>query len=907
MTPDQRLGVWATQSAANAGEIVHWINDRSAALQICAGSLTETAHALSSKAAKLAAAALEPPCIAVLGSWTASGRSVVHALTSPYDRAIMAHFEGLTQSFDVSRHILPDAAQTPGETRSAIVRYTVAHDTGRSIPGYPVRVALLAATGVIKILTGIYQASPAAHGADTGFALALQDALATARSSVNASSTSSLTADDIRDIRTHLIATYPTAPNLDRLSAAGYWDALTSLGPYLPGPAAQQLLSMLWGRDAGLTSLYAQYDTALSSLGYARDILCPIEALAERDPVSGWFRPHPSSILRSSTIALPINDETERVHVARRHGQVTEISRAVIAALAAHVVVPVRGRDIQFGSGTGFGQRYGGVQPVSHTLMGSQDTSHQTSHRIGAPDVLDCPQPLLDEIAVPDARPSADNDQGDAALIANLQRFAAAKPAYLFRRAVEYHTVTGLIVCAAPGEPADDTMASALGAWVDQTQGATPSQRARHKPALLLAGPELSGNMPDGATAALAHLAQSVQVHDVWFKEWSPGRPFQNVILVPANGVANLSNARAAQAHRAVDAADADMTMTGAGTGASVRYAGGATAAAVFPISGGVPVAAQSAIAHTAGLLRPFLTTITAATKTRQLSQQLTAVRRQLRARMLRFDPGHEPEQLNNWRTETSNTMQAALLRVVDEGRFAQLLSALVPPDEAIEHLIEAHHGLYMGRNGVARGTSGALPAGTRWTPDAQFASAYAAGMADAVLSYWLTAMRRTASAGRLAHDTACPQAVLDHLVDEIGIGTLRTGLAAHLTHTLLPAVSNNHGSPASLRRIAAVASRTIARFLEDLHIADSPLFLASPHFPASQRREADQPAAPPTVAALLPADGTQFANRWCAALDSLIAENIAASPMLRTLIGSDRQLGELLADLASSPTEVET
>ena len=903
MTPDQRLGVWAAKSAATADEIIHWIGDHSPALQVCANGLTEDASALASKAAKLAAAALEPPCIGVLGSTTASGRSILHALTSPNDVAMMAGFEGLPQSFDIERTILP-------ADRSAIVRYSTARDTGRSIPGYPVRVALLAATGVIKILTSIYQASPAAHAPDLGFADGLHVALASARETVNASASSSLTAEDIRDVRAHLTAAHPHAPNLDRLSAAGYWEQLASLGPYLQGPALHRLLAMLWGRDEGLTAVFTLYDAALSSLGYARDILCPIEALAERDPVSGWFRPHPLSILSSATIGHPINDDAARVHVARRHGQVTEISRAVIAALTAHVVIHVRGGDAAAAyDAAGHGLTSMGVRPVGRNTAATVASNRQTA----SPDVLDFPTPSIDA-AIPTGTAHArarsdvtgswhkqtapqnhrdidrDNDRRDAELTAHLQRFAAAKPVYLFRRAVEYHTITGLIVCVAPDEPADDAMAATLGVWVAQVQGATPATRARQKPALLLVGPD---DQPD-MQAALAHLSEMVQAHDSWLQEWSPGRTFQNVVLIPPASRTPVYRAR--------------------------ELVRSSTAFAYAP----APTVDAQSPAHIAGLLGAFIATVTPATKTRQLSQQLTTVRRQLRARLLRLDPSQEPDQVNAWRTETGNTMQAGLLRIVDQGRFDRLLAALAPSDEAMEHLIETRHALYLARSDAAQDNAPGLPVGTNrrpgWTPNAPMTSAYAAEMADAVLAYWLTAMRRTASAGRLAHDTGLPQALLDHLIDEIGLGVLRTGLGAHLTYTLQPAareIANFHGANANggntieVRRIAAVASRTIGRFLEDLCIADSPLFDTAPQFEKAALRSSGAGTAkhhPQSVTdGVMAVTGTEFASHWCTALDRLIDENIAASPMLRTLIGSDRQLGELLAELSSSPTEVET
>jgi hypothetical protein len=191
-----------------------------------------------------------------------------------------------------------------------------------------------------------------------------------------------------------------------------------------------------------------------------------------------------------------------------------------------------------------------------------------------------------------------------------------------------------------------------------------------------------------------------------------------------------------------------------------------------------------------------------------------------------------------------------------------------------------------------------------------------AATLASAILTLHLGCIRRAVSHGWLSQETGIAPALLAHLIDEISLGVLHQGLSAHLTYILRDAMLSRPELEPDPRHLAALATRTIARFLEDLRLVDSPVFhgggrtdvLSASSNTVLRSSSAIAPQALyESPAQTLPSNGTEYAQAWCWSLGALIESNVAASQVLRTMIGSDRQLGELLAELSSNPTEVET
>jgi hypothetical protein len=111
--------------------------------------------------------------------------------------------------------------------------------------------------------------------------------------------------------------------------------------------------------------------------------------------------------------------------------------------------------------------------------------------------------------------------------------FANAKAAYLVERSFEQYEISSLVFCSDAENQAGNAFAPAVSQWVEITHGSEPKARERLGAGLFVVAatgsegterPPVEGELLDMVRRELAPGQD-------WLDEWTPARPFENIIL----------------------------------------------------------------------------------------------------------------------------------------------------------------------------------------------------------------------------------------------------------------------------------------------------------------------------------------------------------------------------------------
>jgi hypothetical protein len=801
VTPVQRITLTCRQTGEHASRLIGWLEqDQAYALQH--RGLRDEIDGAVGRLADIRHAVDLPPSIGIVGAPGAGKTELVVGLASLRQQGLVAEFSGGQIDLNVIDAVLPPAGH---QGIGLVLRFT-GIDGPVPPKGLPVRVLLLSQTDVVRILArGYHTYFPAAHRVPPTAARIAQ-AFGIAERALIAQSVVGLSARDILDLRDHLHGFYPESMTLRTLAAAGYWEQLGELAAHLPDVERRRLLALLWNEDPGLSRLFGRLCDGLERLGHAHDVFAPIEALAIRERGTGWVVPHPRTIVAAETLQTLGQGIDEKLRVAGRYGQIVEVERSVLAGLAAEL--PMR-------------------------LAAPQLAALKPAQILEFPS----PPPLVDFDA-------SELGQQKLAKIAAL--FAHIKAIYLLERACQRHDITCLVVCVNPLAADTDDIAPAIAEWIETTQGSEPHLRERLHTGLFVVGTKLdqlglSGGQPSRGFQATddstlrdaaqrwgdrlgAKLATDLGADQEWPLEWTPGRAFHNIYLFqrPTEG-----------GGMATDSMATDKTASDGGGSitpsrhmlSSIRL--DAEAVLKSPqlarhIENPVAVWSAATVAPDGGighLLAGLTPTAQPASKHRQLNSQLVDLRRRLRSRLLRLHLSNDASQIGEWRRQLAIVAQGRLQRVAQSDRMHLLRQGLGTSEAELAVL---YFGVLPGgprSAAVAGGTAGdqgaaGSNAGRR---PLRLDAAQCERLAVVTVEYWLQSIRQVARSTRFCRSVGLTQPILQHIVDEISLGALRLGVAAHLTETFHRAAHAPTERALGEPYFAAVAARVIGRYIERL------------------------------------------------------------------------------------------
>lgn len=880
MTPAQKLALETKLSVQRVNQLAQWLDHNRHAVGDCEAGLREALRTLLVRFDGLQHAIDMPPTIGVIGEPGSGKSQLVRAMTA------------LGDGRDTSRARLPDAEvlrnllfQDGDVSCSAAVRLRSAGPQGAARE-HPFRIGLLGLADVAAIMVRVYCTGyPRARAAEPSL-LRIAAIYEEVSRNLQAGNVPGFTDHDVYALRETLDTLYPDFEGLRLLSAAGYWDDLAEVAAHIPDAERLKVLSLLWGEEPELTRIFTHLGETLARLGFVTEAFCPREALIELDASSGWLRRHSESIIECSTLAQIGDDRGATLHVVGRYGQAATVTRAAMTALVADLTLAVASVPLA------------NLKPAEIVAFPS----------VAAPDDL-----------ATIAAPTAPGAGGSSALgplqIARL--YARAKAAHLFDRAAQRHEVTSLLVCVDPTAEANDTLQAPIGDWIDLTQGYDPYLREQRRGGLFVVASEPT----DGHGRALldrdgmcADLADTLAAELTWPREWAPERPFLNVLEHHAGPRAGQANTSVRERERARREAG-DVRLIGARAGIAARSGEpGPQAADADPGSGNGGSGVEAVLAGVAPVCQT-------STRQRQLRRQLGDLHRRLRSRFVRF---HADGELVEWRQRVAAVIEHRLYRVVRHGKLGLLLKSLTVSEAELLALYQRSRRQPF--EAPVEFRASAVPGAI----DIEIAGEHveistvgigrAEGLALAAqaVGHWQAAMRRSARSARLCRDIGIGEAVLEHIIDEIGIAASRLGLVRRVADAIEGSLV--HGEQGG-RLFASAVGPVINGFVETLQLDGEPardddLAMAADvaehgaaHGAATamvaMAASARSGAIDAPRARAYPGFHARLENRWCVALAGLIEANIIAVRYAHGG-GANSDLGRLLSQLPFSHTEVE-
>lgn len=856
MTPAQRLTLSARQAAEQAQRLLAWFEHGRSDRPEIAG-LVDEIESIAGDIGRVLDAIDVRPAIGIAGGYGTGKTALLAALTGAGEQPLRAEFSNREASLDVIASLLPSRA---GARASAAVRLS-SQELPAAPRGFPVRVRIIGQLDLIKLMFRAHASHIGVAPAQIPSATVVAGLFAAVERNLQPRAVAGLSARDVVDLREDVHGFDPFSPLLRVLAAAGYWDRLALTVAHLPEADRTRLVALLWNEEPVLTAIYAVLNAAIEKLGHATEVFCELGALVTREPATGWMVPHRASIISADALAglahalgpVPLST----VQVSGRFGGSIALDRAVIAALTAELPLTLTTSPVAGLAETDI-VAFPGAPAVAELVRA--DPAAAFAHAIGT-------AAAADGVVRGGLEPEA------AVAI-----FAQAKSVFLLDRAARRHQLACLVTCLDPAEPPDDVFAGAIGDWIDAGQGAEPHHRERVRSGLfvVVTRPLPAGAMRSRITpwreavtdaAVQRSVVEGIGVDQDWPGEWTPNHPFDTYFAFdrPVRG----GGPRPAETHlRLVDRS--------------------ASATASTSCDATALVSALSAVADRSK-------------RHRLLGLHLGGLRRRLRSRVLRHHLSNDPMEIAEWRRQVANVAVNRLRRPMPGARSSSisagtLIASLAVTDAELAAAIA-----------VATPHGAVSEEGARTDPHAASENpSFRHDRASAAITYWLRAMRQCGRSARFCRHVGVPQTVMQHVIDELAIGAVRTGVAADITVAIerLPDAVR----PGGAVHLAAKAARII-----DSYLASIPRPVAE----AAHERTSRAPSMPGTGSAgrqldqlrTGPLEGRAagFGGAgWTGAVAALVEANIAAVSGLVDASERDRELGELLTGFASSPFEVE-
>ena len=492
-TVDLKLAQDCEALAVAASEGVAWLKGASAQSPTVAQqapSLVSELQKVRNQSRKLARAARRRMCVGVFGPSQAGKSYLVSILASRDGRPLQARFADKT--YDFLREINPPGNR---ESTGLVTRFGLGlSDTSAD---FPVRVRLLTQTDIVKILGNSFlldfdHQKAEFEGPDGA---AIRKRLAELRAKARPTPVGDLESDDVLDLIEYFDTFFAGVTAELRTD---YWREAIDLAPRLSGHDRARLWSILWYDFQPFTDLYITLYEGLQKLAHAPEALLGMDALIPRE----------KSIVDVLTLdRLGADaDDTLLVRPKQADGRSSpdaRLPRSLVCALTAELNVAIAEKPWDF---------------FDHT------------------DLLDFPgaRSRLKLASLEDVAKTKGVAEGANPLRELLLR---GKVAYLFQRYSAERELSAILLCIPDGNQEVRDLSDMMTAWIDQTIGATPADRARQKNALFLVLTKMDREFEQkaGETEESRHLRWSARLGNSlvnnfrgeWPLNWN-GKPFDN-------------------------------------------------------------------------------------------------------------------------------------------------------------------------------------------------------------------------------------------------------------------------------------------------------------------------------------------------------------------------------------------
>ena len=492
-TVDLKLAQDCEALAVAASEGVAWLKGASAQSPTVAQqapSLVSELQKVRNQSRKLARAARRRMCVGVFGPSQAGKSYLVSILASRDGRPLQARFADKT--YDFLREINPPGNR---ESTGLVTRFGLGlSDTSAE---FPVRVRLLTQTDIVKILGNSFlldfdHQKAEFEGPDGA---AIRKRLAELRAKAQPTPVGDLESDDVLDLIEYFDTFFAGVTAELRTD---YWREAIDLAPRLSGHDRARLWSILWYDFQPFTDLYVTLYEGLQKLAHAPEALLGMDALIPRE----------KSIVDVLTLdRLGADaDDTLLVRPKQADGRSSpdaRLPRSLVCALTAELNVAIAEKPWDF---------------FDHT------------------DLLDFPgaRSRLKLASLEDVAKTKGVAEGANPLRELLLR---GRVAYLFQRYSAERELSAILLCIPDGNQEVRDLSDMMTAWIDQTIGATPADRARQKNALFLVLTKMDREFEQkaGETEESRHLRWSARLGNSlvnnfrgeWPLNWN-GKPFDN-------------------------------------------------------------------------------------------------------------------------------------------------------------------------------------------------------------------------------------------------------------------------------------------------------------------------------------------------------------------------------------------
>ncbi|SKA13381.1 hypothetical protein SAMN02745126_03756 [Enhydrobacter aerosaccus] len=492
-TVDLKLAQDCEALAVAASEGVSWLKGAAAQSPTVAQqapSLISELQKVRNQSRKLARAARRRMCVGVFGPSQAGKSYLVSILASRDGRPFQARFADKT--YDFLREINP-----PGNRESTGLVTRFGLGLSDASPDFPVRVRLLTQTDIVKILGNSFlldfdHQKAAFERPDGG---AIRKRLAELRTKVMPTPPGDLDADDVLDLIEYFDTFFAGVTAELRTD---FWREAIDLAPRLSGRDRAKLWSVLWYDFQPFTELYLTLYEGLEKLAFAPEALLGMDALIPRE----------KSIIDVLTLDRLGADSADTLLVRPRQtdravSNDARLPRSLVCALTAEISVAIDEKPWDF---------------FDHT------------------DLLDFPgaRSRLKLASLEDVAKAKGVAEGANPLRELLLR---GKVAYLFQRYAAERELSAMLLCIPDGNQEVRDLSDMMTAWIDQTMGATPAERARQKNGLFLVLSKMDREFEQkaGETEESRRLRWSARINNSlvnnfrgeWPNNWN-GQPFSN-------------------------------------------------------------------------------------------------------------------------------------------------------------------------------------------------------------------------------------------------------------------------------------------------------------------------------------------------------------------------------------------
>ncbi len=492
-TVDLKLAQDCEALAVSASEGVGWLKNaasQSPTVAQQAPSLISELQKVRNQSRKLARAARRRMCVGVFGPSQAGKSYLVSILASRDGRPLQARFADRT--YDFLREINPPGNR---ELTGLVTRFGLG--LSDVAPDFPVRVRLLTQTDIVKILGNSFlmdfDHQKAAFERPDGEAI--RKRLAELRAKALPTPPGDLDSDDVLDLIEYFDTFFAGITSELRTE---YWREAIELAPRLSGIDRAQLWSVLWYDFQPFTDLYLTLYDGLEKLGHAPEALLGMDSLIPRE----------KSIVDVLTLDKLGADDSDTLLVRprqadRKTSPDARLPRSLVCALTAELSVAIDEKPWDF---------------FEHT------------------DLLDFPgaRSRLKLASLEDVAKAKGVAEGANPLRELLLR---GKVAYLFQRYSAERELSAILLCIPDGNQEVRDLSDMMTAWIDQTIGATPADRAKQRNALFLVLTKMDREFEQkaGETEESRRLRWSARLGNSlinnfrgeWPANWN-GRPFDN-------------------------------------------------------------------------------------------------------------------------------------------------------------------------------------------------------------------------------------------------------------------------------------------------------------------------------------------------------------------------------------------